>query len=86
MITEKDLIRLGFAVVEFENDDEIDYYYILDVIECITLISSTNTESKRGKWTVEIKEDDESEVLFNKLETLEMFITSLEKARKKGVK
>lgn len=86
MITEKDLIRLGFAVVEFEDDDDINYYYILDVIECITLISSTNTESKRGKWTVEIKEDDESEVLFTKLETLEMFITSLEKARKKGVK
>lgn len=74
-MTEKDLIRLGFVVKEFNNGPDIEYYYTLDICDSITLISCDSLDAKRGKWTVELV--DSEEVLFKKIEELEPFMNSV---------
>jgi hypothetical protein len=55
MMTEQELIDLGFDKVEVLDDESQNgydyYYYVLDLLPGLSLISSGNDESKDG-WSV----------------------------------
>jgi hypothetical protein len=58
-MTERELILLGFKSEEIkEHDEDESYYYALDIVDGVTLITPTNEEIKDGDWYVEIFNTD----------------------------
>lgn len=58
-MTERELITLGFLSEEIREHDEDDaYYYVLDVVDGITFITTTNDEIKDDNWYIEIFNTD----------------------------
>ena len=59
-MTERELILLGFKselLKEYDEDDET-YYYVLDIVDGFTLITTTNDEIKNNEWYVEVFNTD----------------------------
>jgi hypothetical protein len=54
-MTEKEIELLRFEK-EFTSEDEgdDDYYYALDIVDGLTLITNCKSEEKGGQWQVEI--------------------------------
>ena len=76
---EKDLIDLGFNrydVSEEESGDEAYYYYAYN----FGMISSTNDETVKGEWSVEI---DFYTITITDINDLKLFIEILERNKNK---
>lgn len=80
-MTEQDLIDAGFTkriVTKEESGNEEDfYYYFLDVLDGITLVSDADIENNGDEWTVDCFEVDKIFIkdavqLFNFLETMKI--------------
>ena len=78
---EQDLIDAGFTrnnVTKKESGNNKDfYYYVLDVLDGITLVSDSDIENNEDNWTVDCFEVDkilitEKEQLFNFIETMKL--------------
>lgn len=78
---EQDLIKAGFTrkdVSKEESGNDKDFhYYVLDVVDGITLVSDSTEEIDGDNWTVDCFEVDkilikDAENLFSFLETLKI--------------
>ena len=78
---EQDLIKAGFTrkeVTKEESGNDKDFhYYVLDVVDGITLVSDSTEEIDDDNWTVDCFEVDkilikDAENLFSFLETLKI--------------
>jgi hypothetical protein len=69
-MTEREVILLGFKselIDDHEGDDS--YYYVLDIVEGLTLITPTNEEIKEDNWYVEFFNTEPSVRFYNFGET-----------------
>ena len=58
-MTEREIILLGLKSEEIkEHDEDESYYYVLDIVDGLTLITPTNEEIKDGNWYVELFNTD----------------------------
>lgn len=81
-MTEKELQNLGFTketIIEFEGETNPDYYYVLDIVNGITFITSSNDQIKNDDWSVEFF-NTEPVIRFNKMEEIQSLINKLTKA------
>jgi hypothetical protein len=78
-MTEKEITLLGMNkefINEYEGDDT--YYYVLDIVDGLTFITSTNEEIKNEDWFVEIFNTEPS-VRFYDFEEVQNLINKLNK-------
>lgn len=79
-MTERELILLGLKKEEIkEYEEDTSYYYVLDIVDGLTLITSTNEEIKDGNWHVEFFNTDPS-VRFHEFGEVQGLINQLTKA------
>lgn len=81
-MTEKELQILGFSketIIEFEGETNPDYYYVLDIVDGIALITSSNDQIKNNDWYVEFF-NTEPVIRFHKMEEVQSLINKLTKA------
>jgi hypothetical protein len=58
-MTEREIILLGFHSEEMrEHDEDESYYYALDIVDGLTLITPANDEVKDDNWYIEIFNTD----------------------------
>jgi hypothetical protein len=78
-MTEQDLIDLGFEKTDLIDlglegiNEDTFYYYALDLVRGLELISNDSDDLVDGKWYVELYEADR--IRFVDKENLEEFIT-----------
>ena len=85
-MTERELILLGFKSEEIkEHEDDESYYYVLDIVDGLTLITPTNDEIKDGDWHVDFFNTDPL-VRFHEFGDLQGLINQLTKAIVKNKK
>jgi hypothetical protein len=73
---EIDLLRFEKCMInEFEGDD--DYYYALDVVDGLSLITNTKSEEKGNQWFVEIFNTDPS-IRFHTFSEVQSLLNLLE--------
>lgn len=78
-MTEKEITLLGMNkefINEYEGDDT--YYYVLDIVDGLTFITSTNEEIKNEDWFVEFFNTEPS-VRFYDFEEVQNLINKLNK-------
>jgi hypothetical protein len=79
-MTEREIGLLGFEKESVDKNDyhNEDYYYVYDLVDGLTLISNTESDSKGGQWWIEIFNTDpiirfheygEVQALMNQLES-----------------
>ena len=79
-MTERELILLGFKSEDIkEHEDDDSYYYVLDIVDGITLITPTNEEIKEGDWYVEFFNTDPL-IRFDGFGEVQALINTLTKA------
>ena len=79
-MTERELILLGFKSEDIkEHEDDDSYYYVLDIVDGITLITPTNEEIKEGDWYVEFFNTDPL-IRFDGFGEVQVLINTLTKA------
>jgi hypothetical protein len=79
-MTEREIILLGLKSEEIkEHDEDESYYYVLDIVDGLTLITTTNDEIKDGNWYVEFFNTDPL-VRFYDFEEVQILINKLTKA------
>jgi hypothetical protein len=79
-MTEKELTLLGFKMEEIkEYDEDKSYYYVLDIVDGLTLITPTNEEIKYNDWHVDFF-DTEPLVRFKNFGELQALINQLTNA------
>jgi hypothetical protein len=79
-MTERELILLGFKSEEIrEYDEDESYYYVLDIVDGLTLLTPTNDEIKDGDWYVELFNTD-PRVRFHDFGEVQGLINQLTKA------
>lgn len=79
-MTERELILLGFKSEDIkEHEDDDSYYYVLDIVDGITLITPTNEEIKDGDWYVEFFNTDPL-IRFDGFGEVQALINTLTKA------
>ena len=79
-MTEKELILLGFKseeINEYEGDET--YYYVLDIVNGLTLITPANEEIKGENWYVEVFNTDPL-IRFHEFGEVHTLINTLTKA------
>jgi hypothetical protein len=85
-MTEREVILLGLRseIIE-DNDDQEDpdYYYAMDIVNGLTLITPSRDELKDGNWYVEIFNTDPS-VRFYDFAKTQGLINQLSNAVVKG--
>jgi len=87
-MTEKEVQLLGFVkevISEYEGEIESDYYYVLDMVDGLTLITPTNDEVKNNEWYVEFFNTDPL-VRFNKMEEVQILVNKITNAIVKNEK
>jgi hypothetical protein len=58
-MTEREIQLLGLQREEIkEHDEDTSYYYVLDIVDGLTLITPSNEEVKDGNWDIEIFNTD----------------------------
>lgn len=78
-MTEREIILLGLKSEEIKEHEEDDsYYYVLDIVDGLTLITPTNEEIKDGNWYVEFFNTDPA-VRFNEFGEVQALINTLTK-------
>ena len=79
-MTERELILLSFKSEEIkEHDEDNSYYYVLDIVDGLTLITPTNEDIKDGNWCVDIFNTDPI-IRFNEFGEVQALINQLTKA------
>lgn len=79
-MTEKELELLNFQREEIkEHEDDLSYYYVLDIVDGLTFITPTNEEVKNNNWYVEFF-DTYPKVRFNNFGELQGLINQLTSA------
>lgn len=79
-MTERELILLGFNSEEIkEHEEDMSYYYVLDIVDGLTLITPTNEEIKDGDWYIEFFNTDPL-VRFHEFGEVQGLINQLTKA------
>jgi hypothetical protein len=79
-MTEKELILLGLKSEEVrEHEEDKSYYYVLDIVDGLTLITPTNEEIKDGDWYLEFFDTDPL-VRFNEFGEVQALINTIAKA------
>lgn len=79
-MTERELILLGFNSEEIkEHEEDMSYYYVLDIADGLTLITPTNEEIKDGDWYIEFFNTDPL-VRFHEFGEVQGLINQLTKA------
>jgi len=79
-MTERELILLGFKSEEIrEHDEDESYYYVLDIVDGLTFITSVNEEIKEDNWYVEFFNTDPL-VRFHEFGEVQGLINQLTKA------
>lgn len=76
-MTERELELLGFEKNYMDEDD--DYYYYLDIVSGLGLISCTSFEGQEKEWYVEIFNTEPS-IRFNSFGELQGLINKLTNA------
>ncbi len=85
-MTERELILLGFKSEEIKDyDGDKSYYYVLDIVDGMTLITPTNEEIKDNDWYVEFFDTNPS-IRFKNFEELQRLINQLTNAIVKNEK
>jgi hypothetical protein len=58
-MTEREVQLLGLQREEIkEHDEDTSYYYVIDIVDGLTLITPSNEEVKDGNWYIEIFNTD----------------------------
>ena len=58
-MTEKEIILLGFQKEGMrEHDEDESYYYVLDIVDGLTFITTSNEEIKEDNWYVDFFNTD----------------------------
>ena len=79
-MTERELILLGFKSEDIkEHEDDDSYYYVLDIVDGITLITPTNEEIKDSDWYIEFFNTDPL-IRFDGFGEVQALINTLTKA------
>jgi len=81
-MTEREVILLGLKseiIEDYVDQEDPDYYYALDIVNGLTLITPSRDELKDGNWYVEIFNTDPS-VRFYDFATTQGLINQLMKA------
>ena len=79
-MTEKELYLLGFEKEEVrEHEEDNSYYYVLDIVDGLTLITPTNEEIKNKEWYVEFFNTDPP-IRFKNVGEVQGLINQLTKA------
>ncbi len=79
-MTERELILLGFNSEEIkEHEEDESYYYVLDIVDGLTLITPPNEEIKDGDWYVDFFNTDPL-VRFREFGEVQALINTLTKA------
>lgn len=77
-MTEQEIIELGLIkedMRQFEGDDT--YYYAIDIVNGLTLITPANDEVKNNDWFVEILDTDPT-VKYHKKDDVQRLINLIE--------
>ena len=56
-MTEKEVQILGFEkelMIDYEGEENPDYYYAYDIVNGLTLISGSRSETKNEEWFVDV--------------------------------
>jgi hypothetical protein len=77
-MTEKEIELLRFEK-EFtkEDDSDEDYYYALDIVDGLTLITNCKSEEKGGQWQVEVFNTNPS-IIFHQYGEVQSLLNLLE--------
>jgi hypothetical protein len=81
-MTEKEVQILGFEkelMTDYEGEENPDYYYAYDIVNGLTLISGSRSETKNEEWFVDIF-NTEPIIRFTKMEQVQVLINTMEKA------
>jgi hypothetical protein len=81
-MTEKEVQILGFEkelMVDYEGEENPDYYYAYDIVNGLTLISGSRSETKNEEWFVDVF-NTEPIIRFTKMEQVQVLINTLERA------
>jgi hypothetical protein len=81
-MTEREVILLGFkseTIEDYVGEENPDYYYALDIVNGLTLITPSKNELKGEDWYVEIFNTDPS-VRFYDFTKTQAFINQLTNA------
>ena len=74
---EKDLINLGFKKVEVRDLEDTFYYYKLEVIDGMFLVSNTDKEAWNNDGEFFISNIDNALILIDEFDELAQFISVL---------
>jgi hypothetical protein len=81
-MTEKEVQILGFEkelMIDYEGEENPDYYYAYDIVNGLTLISGSRSETKNEEWFVDVF-NTEPIIRFTKMEQVQVLINTMEKA------
>jgi hypothetical protein len=81
-MTEKEVQILGFEkelMVDYEGEENPDYYYAYDIVNGLTLISGSRSETKNEEWFVDVF-NTEPIIRFTKMEQVQVLINTMERA------
>jgi hypothetical protein len=82
-MTEKEVQILGFEkelMVDYEGEENPDYYYVYSIADGLTLISGSKSETKNEEWFVDMFNTDPI-IRFTKMEKVQALINTLESAK-----
>jgi|TARA_R110001592_G_scaffold54758_4_gene167763 hypothetical protein len=74
---EKDLISLGFDRIEVKDLEDVFYYYKLEVIDGMFLVSNTDKEAWNNDGEFFISNIDNALILIDEFDELAQFISVL---------
>jgi hypothetical protein len=80
-MTEKEVQILGFEkelMVDYEGEENPDYYYAYDIVNGLTLISGSRSETKNEEWFVDVF-NTEPIIRFTKMEQVQVLINTMER-------
>lgn len=76
-MTEKEIELLCLEkefILEYDGDE--DYYYVLDVVDGLTLITNCKSEEKGNQWQIEIFNTDPG-IVFHQYEEVQSLLNLL---------
>jgi len=81
-MTEKELLILGFQkeiLEDYVDEENPNYYYVLDIVDGLTFITSSRDEIKEDDWHVDIF-NTEPTIRFHKMEKVQSLINTFQSA------
>jgi len=82
-MTEKEIQILGFKkelMIDYEGEENPDYYYVYDIVKGLALISGSRNETKNEEWFIDVF-NTEPAIRFTKMERVQALINTLEGAK-----